>query len=80
MESPLAKRKKLAAERPESKLKEAISADDLAEPAEQEQHTEAASPFIPERVMDDDEDGEGSDDDADDEDDFLARELEEEWG
>jgi RNA polymerase II subunit A C-terminal domain phosphatase len=83
LRSPLAKRKKLAAERTGySKLKEAISADDLkaASTSSDSQPGEVAShglTVVPEG-SDDNEDDEGEDEE--DEDDFLARELEEEWG
>jgi RNA polymerase II subunit A C-terminal domain phosphatase len=85
LRSPLAKRKKLAAERTGySKLKEAITADDLLDDTEAEANSEkgksraAALSSPKEEDMEEDED-EGEDD-ADDEDDFLARELEEDWG
>ncbi|KAJ7508560.1 hypothetical protein B0H11DRAFT_33549 [Mycena galericulata] len=101
--SPLAKRKKMAAERTgSSKLKEAISAEDLRGGGEdrlsvaagKQRSVEGAgvspvsSPQSP--VSDEGTQGEGEGDDGDDddeeeggdvlEDDFLARELEEEWG
>ena len=75
LRSPLAKRKKVAAERTGySRLKEAITADELV-------HSETGdkavnTPKMAEREVEDGEEG----DDEDDEDDFLARELEEEWG
>ena len=98
LRSPLAKRKKLAADRSgASRLKEAFTAEELARAAA------AAASNTTVDVDDDDsagrgsrrstpvnaeaeeagdygEDYEGSDDDMDEEDDFLARELEEEWG
>ncbi|KAJ7043342.1 hypothetical protein C8F04DRAFT_1074458 [Mycena alexandri] len=94
--SPLAKRKKVVAERTGySRLKEAISADDL--------HTPSANAAGKQRSVDDGGEGaeapaalsspgsgaldewmqegdEDEEDEDDDEDDFLARELEEEWG
>ncbi|TFY50677.1 hypothetical protein EVJ58_g10941, partial [Rhodofomes roseus] len=94
LRSPLAKRKKLAAERSgNSKLKEAFTADELAKRGtrgSQQDETEAepiqkgSSPA--ERDEDDTDESDDSDDDndnntpMDDDDDFLARELEEEWG
>ncbi|KAJ6500358.1 hypothetical protein C8R45DRAFT_65616 [Mycena sanguinolenta] len=81
--SPLAKRKKVAAERTgASKLKEAITAKDLpsddAQNAAEAQVPSPGSQASSEVMQEgDDEDEDGDDDD---EDDFLARELEEEWG
>ncbi|KAH9897828.1 hypothetical protein C8Q73DRAFT_788059 [Cubamyces lactineus] len=102
LRSPLAKRKKLAADRSgASRLKEAFTAEELARAA-----AAAASTTTPSAAVDEDdedsagrgsrrstpvnaeaeeagdygEDYEGSEDDMDEEDDFLARELEEEWG
>ena len=94
LRSPLAKRKKLAAERSgASKLKEAISADDLAEvpgpvlPAEEEPGKRSAvgTPRPEEENVngeeeDDEDEEEESEAPDDDEDDFLARELGEDWG
>lgn len=78
LRSPLAKRKKMAADRSgTSGLKNSISANDL--PSQED-----IVPSIPEVDMDDpksaDETEEEDDDDDDDDDDFLARGLEdEEW-
>ncbi|KIL71651.1 hypothetical protein M378DRAFT_1020729 [Amanita muscaria Koide BX008] len=79
LRSPLAKRKKLAAERTGySRLKVAITADDLVHSEMDDTVSRAVStPKLAEREV---EDGEEGDDEEDDEDDFLARELEEEWG
>ncbi|KZT74927.1 hypothetical protein DAEQUDRAFT_720113 [Daedalea quercina L-15889] len=98
LRSPLAKRKKLVADRSgTSKLKEAFTADELAKgdslEAEQE-GTEAEAEVEAESVQqgssptandeDDTDDSDDTDDDnntpMDEDDDFLARELEEEWG
>ncbi|KAF8185043.1 hypothetical protein K438DRAFT_1837313 [Mycena galopus ATCC 62051] len=81
--SPLAKRKKVAAERTGySKLKEAVTANDLpSDDAPQSgEAVQAASPGSQagEAMQEDEEDEDGED--AEDEEDFLARELEEEWG
>jgi RNA polymerase II subunit A C-terminal domain phosphatase len=87
LRSPLAKRKRLAAERSgSSKLKEAITADDLV--------VGISTPIldnlrrsvsVASNHEDEDDDMFGDDDDenqsaATDADDFLARELEEDWG
>ncbi|EGO02585.1 hypothetical protein SERLA73DRAFT_102556 [Serpula lacrymans var. lacrymans S7.3] len=85
LRSPLAKRKKVAAGRSgSSRLKEAISAEDLdddPESAVSEHSGGNNSSGIPQGIFDglreEEEEEEG---DGDDEDDFLARELEEEWG
>ncbi|KAH7914757.1 hypothetical protein BJ138DRAFT_1078820 [Hygrophoropsis aurantiaca] len=85
--SPLAKRKKIAAERSRSsKLKEAITADDLVNPStpsiEQDDHNQGGlSLTIPATWEEgENEEEEEESDEDDDEDDFLARELEAEWG
>lgn len=85
LRSPLAKRKKLAAERTGySKLKEAISADDLLVDKEVDGNGDKArlqaTSLSSTREEDMEEDEDEAEDDADDEDDFLARELEEDWG
>lgn len=94
LRSPLAKRKKLAADRTGySRLKEAITADDLQEhPSEAERKGISKEDekgggrivSMSSAASTVDEDMEGGDDDGDeeeeDDDDFLARELEEEWG
>jgi RNA polymerase II subunit A C-terminal domain phosphatase len=82
LRSPLAKRKKLAAERTGySKLKEAISADDLLDGQEVDaKGTSRVASLSSPREEDMEEDEDEGEDDADDEDDFLARELEEDWG
>ena len=90
LQSPLAKRKKVAAERTGySRLKEGITADDLLatkdETASNGSQQSSSLKVVATENMDDQE-GEGDDEDEDDEDDddeeddFLARELEEEWG
>lgn len=82
LRSPLAKRKKLAAERSGfSRLKEGITADELAETASNgSAHASPKSPM--EETVD--EEYEDSDDDelvdeVDEEDDFLARDFQD-WG
>ncbi|KAI0639990.1 hypothetical protein C8Q77DRAFT_1083969 [Trametes polyzona] len=97
LRSPLAKRKKLAADRSgASRLKEAFTAEELtlaAGPvgggADDDDGASASAgrsrrstPMngSAEEAGDYGEDYEGTEDDMDDEDDFLARELEEEWG
>ncbi|KAI0334357.1 hypothetical protein GY45DRAFT_1351503 [Cubamyces sp. BRFM 1775] len=110
LRSPLAKRKKLAADRSgASRLKEAFTAEELARAAaaaaasatgatgasgatgmdrdeddedSSGQRSRRSTPVNAdvEEAGDYGEDYEGSDDDMDEEDDFLARELEEEWG
>ena len=85
LRSPLAKRKKLAAERSGlSKLKEAISADDLDDPLARATRPREDKTLSHDGTAvaeaDDENDGGEEDDDDDEEDDFLARELEEEWG
>lgn len=73
--SPLAKRKKLAAERTGySRLKDSISANDLA--------SEKANSGWPQpgEGMEEGDDEDEEEEDEEEEDDFLARELEEEWG
>ncbi len=80
LKSPLAKRKKLAAGRTGySRLKEAVTADDLGQTRDSEMEDVAAKRVsIPTSVAETEEDD--GDDEEEDEDDFLARELEEEWG
>lgn len=99
LRSPLAKRKKIALDRSgSSKLKEAITADELeglpvsaGEPPllsleatlSQAMDQDGGDGREEEDEDEEDEDGEeGSDEDGamDDDDDFLARELEAEWG
>ena len=82
--SPLAKRKKLAAERSGfSRLKEGITADELAETASN--GSAHASPKLPmeESVDEEYEDSDDDDDevveDVEEEDDFLARDFQD-WG
>ncbi|KAG6854140.1 hypothetical protein C0991_010051 [Blastosporella zonata] len=84
--SPLAKRKKLAADRTGySRLKDSISAEDLAAQSKPVDGGKTGglsgpgSPF-PKIAEMGEEDVDDEDDEDDDEDDFLARELEEEWG
>ncbi|GJE86193.1 RNA polymerase II subunit A C-terminal domain phosphatase [Phanerochaete sordida] len=85
LRSPLAKRKKLAAERTgASKLKVSISANDLAD--DEQPKTRSGTPTSPAANNDDDDDdmttdsSDSDDGDGDEEDDFLARELGEDWG
>jgi RNA polymerase II subunit A-like phosphatase len=74
LRSPLAKRKKIAAERSgASKLKDSISAHDLVD----EKLLFRSSPK--DEAMDEDDDDD-EEEEVEEEDDFLARELEEEWG
>ena len=85
LKSPLAKRKKVAAERTGySRLKEGITADDLLSTKDETASNESrrSTPKIMAHENMDDQDGEGDDEEEeeDEEDDFLARELEEEWG
>ncbi|KAG5642167.1 hypothetical protein DXG03_003528 [Asterophora parasitica] len=78
LRSPLAKRKKVAAERSGySRLKEEISADDLAASAGGRSKSSSPSPSKGVDTMDE---GEEEEEEEEEEDDFLARELEEEWG
>ncbi|KIK94105.1 hypothetical protein PAXRUDRAFT_828314 [Paxillus rubicundulus Ve08.2h10] len=80
LRSPLSKRKKLAASRTgSSKLKEAFTADEMARSRRSRSRSnslfrESVSLSLPGSV--DEYDG----DDGDEDDDFLARELGEEWG
>ncbi|KAF8640572.1 hypothetical protein AX17_000234 [Amanita inopinata Kibby_2008] len=88
--SPLAKRKRLAAERTGySRLKVAITADDLEQGRESEAEDAMSKKVkMPRTVEREEKGGEEGDGDGDDEgaeeeeeeDDFLARELEEDWG
>ena len=91
LRSPLAKRKKLAAERTGySRLKEGITADELLATKDETASNESGLPspkIVAQENIDEQEDeGDDEDDDEeeeeeeDEEDDFLARELEEEWG
>ncbi|KAI0778754.1 hypothetical protein BD413DRAFT_660951 [Trametes elegans] len=87
LRSPLAKRKKLAADRSgASRLKEAFTAEELSRPddddAESASRSRRSTPVnaAAEEAGDYGEDYEGSEDEMDEDDDFLARELEEEWG
>ncbi|KAI6120721.1 hypothetical protein EDD16DRAFT_1478109 [Pisolithus croceorrhizus] len=79
LRSPLSKRKKLAASRTgASKLKEAFTAEQVAEAARRRSRSNSLqrplpSSGVPSPVDEDD-------DDDDEEDDFLARELGEDWG
>ncbi|KAH8099249.1 hypothetical protein BXZ70DRAFT_942864 [Cristinia sonorae] len=78
LRSPLAKRKKIVADRSgQSKLKEAFSAADFPE-AEDGKQSKSSTPTSLDRMDEDDLDDEEEDDDDDD--DFLARELGEDWG
>lgn len=79
LRSPLAKRKKMAAERSgASKLKEAFSAADIAA-AGTEQASKVSTPTSNEDIEIIEEEEE-EDVEVDEEDDFLARELGEDWG
>ncbi|KAF9270753.1 hypothetical protein L218DRAFT_976431 [Marasmius fiardii PR-910] len=91
LRSPLSKRKKLAADRSGfSRLKEAISAEDLqsesrtqSDESNSDRGSGRATPngrSPRTKVSDDMDDEEEEDDDEEIEDDFLARELEEDWG
>ena len=81
LRSPLAKRKKMAAERSgASKLKEAFSAADIAAAAARtEQASKVSTPTSNEDIEIIEEEEE-EDVEVDEEDDFLARELGEDWG
>lgn len=90
--SPLAKRKKLAADRTGySKLKEGVTADELTNAKDETTSNGSAEssprpPPIPEtseegsNEADDDGDDDDEYEEEEEEDDFLAREMEEEWG
>lgn len=83
LRSPLAKRKKLAADRSgASKLKEGITAEQLHTGANGSARTSPTpAPARPgDRDSDEDEEDEDGDEEMDEDDDFLARELGEEWG
>lgn len=83
LRSPLAKRKKLALNRStSSKLKEAISADDLVQDlaGDEQMITPAVSPKATDDSSNSDSTTSSEDEEMDEEDDFLARELEEDWG
>ncbi|THG99880.1 hypothetical protein EW026_g2562 [Hermanssonia centrifuga] len=78
LRSPLAKRKKMVANRSgTSKLKEAITADDLED---EEGSVGKRSAPASANGRDEDEEMEEDDDTGEDDDDFLARELGEDWG
>ena len=83
LRSPLAKRKRLAAERAGySRLKEAFTADDLKTttpvPVQHGQGERVVSSSS--SAMDEADEDDGDDEEEDEEDDFLARDLQEEWG
>jgi RNA polymerase II subunit A-like phosphatase len=83
LRSPLAKRKKLAAERSgASRLKDSISANDLVKNhPDQVALTDSTERDLQEEQEDEEEDeDEEETDDGDLDDDFLAGALEEEWG
>ncbi|OCH95692.1 hypothetical protein OBBRIDRAFT_787897 [Obba rivulosa] len=86
LRSPLTKRKKLVEERSgTSKLKEVISAEELPDELRDERENDRLADARVEGAAEVDEEGdddgeEDEDGDMDEEDDFLARELEEEWG
>ncbi|KAI0684753.1 hypothetical protein BC835DRAFT_1523744 [Cytidiella melzeri] len=83
LRSPLSKRKKLAADRSgASRLKEAITADDLV--SQRSASRSKRSTPVPSKSGDEDDDMDEEDEEEDyedeEEDDFLARELGEDWG
>lgn len=85
LQSPLAKRKKLAAERTGySRLKEGITADELLATKDETGSNGSRQPspksIAQENVDDQEDEGDDESEDEESEDDFLARELEEEWG
>jgi RNA polymerase II subunit A-like phosphatase len=84
LRSPLAKRKKLAASRSgASRLKVAVTADELADTESLSDRSRKPSPLLPIPFKSFEEVAEGDDDadDGDDEDDdWLAHELDVEWG
>ncbi|TCD66479.1 Carboxy-terminal domain (CTD) phosphatase [Steccherinum ochraceum] len=88
LRSPLAKRKKIVADRSgQSKLKEAFSAADFKsgdDSSEDAKTSKASTPTgldkMDEAMDEDEEDDEDDEEDGDDDDDFLARELGEDWG
>lgn len=81
LRSPLAKRKKLAADRTgASRLKDSISADDLVE---NHPSPMALTDLAKDDLREEDEEDDGDEEEMDDgdlDDDFLAGALEEEWG
>ena len=80
LRSPLSKRKKLAADRSGySRLKEAISADELVFGSEGEPSRAASPKMVMKDEMEEDDDDDEYEEEEE-EDDFLARALEEEWG
>lgn len=84
LRSPLAKRKKLAASRSgTSKLKEAVTADELVDTESLSDHSRRPSPLLSTPFMSFEEgaeDDEYADDGDDEDDDWLAHELEVDWG
>ena len=89
LRSPLAKRKKIVADRSgQSKLKEAFSAEDFPVGDDDANDIAIASkvstPTNGDKMEDieeeEDDDDSDSDEEDEDEDDFLARELGEDWG
>ncbi|KAF8628253.1 hypothetical protein AX15_004028 [Amanita polypyramis BW_CC] len=83
LRSPLAKRKKLAAGRTGySRLKEAITAEELGRTRDSEMGDGTTKRVSIPRAAEVKEEGgvDEKDEEEEDEDDFLARELEEEWG
>jgi RNA polymerase II subunit A C-terminal domain phosphatase len=83
LRSPLAKRKKLAAERTgSSRLKEAFTADDLqVTKGVQSGGDRVVSSTSSGSGMDEADEDDGDDEEEEEEeDDFLARDLQEEWG
>ncbi|KAI6136444.1 hypothetical protein F5141DRAFT_1185414 [Pisolithus sp. B1] len=81
LRSPLSKRKKLAASRTgASKLKEAFTAEQVAEAARRRSRSNSLQRPLPSSGVPSPVDEDDDDDDDDEEDDFLARELGEDWG
>jgi RNA polymerase II subunit A-like phosphatase len=79
LRSPLAKRKKLAAERTGySRLKVAFTAAEVQ--GQGVRVVSSASSGMGEADEDDGDDEEDEDEEDEEEDDFLARDLQEEWG
>ncbi|KAJ8596296.1 hypothetical protein M405DRAFT_757888 [Rhizopogon salebrosus TDB-379] len=83
LRSPLAKRKKLAASRSgASRLKVAVTADELADTESLSDRSRKPSPLppIPFKSFEEVAEGDDADDGDDEDDDWLAHELEVEWG
>lgn len=84
LRSPLAKRKKMVADRSgQSKLKEAFSVEDFPtgdDKADGAKASKSSTPTSLDKTEGDNGDDEDEGEDENDEDDFLARELGEDWG